>query len=89
MLIYDDNDDTIPCVTLPIDMKLHCQHSNLNDHRMTARKSTNSLFIESKTNFDEEIFSDVFDSNYILQTHDIKSAQSKSFTPSHNSLFNI
>ncbi|CAF0781263.1 unnamed protein product [Rotaria sp. Silwood1] len=85
-LIVYDQDDTIPCVTLPMDMKFRCQQSNPY-HQKINSIDTNSPLIKT-LNYDEDIFSDMFESIYIPQTNDSQSIKSQSFTSSHYSLFN-
>ncbi|CAF1054435.1 unnamed protein product [Rotaria sordida] len=85
-LIVYDQDDTIPNVTLPMDMKYRCQQSNPY-HQTTNSIDTNSLLIKT-LNYDEDIFSDMFESIYIRQTNDSRSIKSQLFASSHYSLFN-
>ncbi|CAF2967746.1 unnamed protein product [Rotaria sp. Silwood2] len=86
-LIIYDQDDTIPCVTLPMDMKFRCPQSNPY-HQKINSIDTNSLLIKTLNYDDEDIFSDMFESIYIQQTNDSRLTKSQSFSSSHYSLFN-
>jgi hypothetical protein len=81
LIVYDE-DDTIPSVTLPMDIKLHCQQSN--SYYPTRNPiDTGSLF-EKPSNYN----SDVFESIHVPQTSDIRSIRSQCFSRSYHSLFN-
>ncbi|CAF2532967.1 unnamed protein product [Rotaria sp. Silwood2] len=86
-LIIYDQDDTIPCVTLPMDIKFRCPQSNPY-HQKINSIDTNSLLIKTLNYDDEDIFSDMFESIYIQQTNDSRLTKSQSFSSSHYSLFN-
>jgi len=54
---------------------------------MQTSISTDSLFIKT-SNYDQEIFSDVFESIHIPETRDTQSIKSQSFSKSHYSSSN-
>jgi hypothetical protein len=69
-----------------MDIPIHCQQSNLYNQIKTSI-STDSLFIKT-SNYDEEIFSDIFQSIHIPDTRDTQSTKSQSFSRSHYSSLN-
>ncbi len=66
-----------------MNIKFPCQQSN-SYNQMQTSISTDSLFLKT-SNYDQEIFSDVFESIHIPETRDTRSTKSQSFSKSHYS----
>jgi hypothetical protein len=82
-LIIYDQDETIPSVTLPMDLKFPCQQSNTH-YQTKPLVGIESLF-SKVSSYNQDIYSDVFESIPILETRDMQSTQSQSFGRSHYS----
>ena len=82
-LIIYEQDETVPSVTLPMDLKFPCQESTTY-YQAKPIIGIESLF-SKVSSYNQDIYSDVFESIPIPETRDIQSTQSQSFSRSHYS----
>ena len=81
-IVYDE-DDTHPNVTLPKDIPLTCQQSNPY-YQTKSSVATDSLFVRT-SDYNEEIFSDMFESIHVPESKDTRSTKSQSINRSYYS----
>jgi hypothetical protein len=85
-LIIYDHDETIPSVTLPMNLKFSCQQSNIH-YQTKPSIGIESLFAKTSS-YNQDIYSDVFESILIPEMSDNQSTQTQSFSRSHYSSTN-
>ncbi len=64
-----------------MDVKIPCEQSNIH-YQTKASIGTDSLFVQT-SNYNQDIYSDVFESIHISETRDTRSIKSQSFSLSN------